>query len=212
MNQGVAANWLERMETGRIIQLNDGAADNDLIEDHVLIALISAGDLAGLEMLYHRYSAVVFRLALGITGQPQQAEAVTEQVFLQAWKELKQFDGPSDSVAGWLFGMSINVANAVYSSMRERSADRRTSANDQAWMLDGEAGDQGDARAAVAALPNGQRAAIELARYGGLMPSAIAVVLGQSQTQVMADLRLGLIALQQTLLQDRGIGNHQLRS
>jgi RNA polymerase sigma-70 factor (ECF subfamily) len=47
---------------------------------------LKAGESSALGILYDRYSSLVYRLALRILTNPQEAEDLTQEVFLTFWR------------------------------------------------------------------------------------------------------------------------------
>ncbi len=78
------------------------------VEDFTLEAL-RAGDRAEFSRLVEAYSANIYRLALRMLNQPQDAEDVLQETFLKAFRHLKNFDGRS-KLSTWLFRIATNEA------------------------------------------------------------------------------------------------------
>ena len=58
---------------------------------------------SGFQELYERNRLPVFRYIYGLTGGPQaDAEDLTAETFLRAWKARQRFVGTADSATGWL--------------------------------------------------------------------------------------------------------------
>ncbi|NJN23868.1 MAG: sigma-70 family RNA polymerase sigma factor [Acaryochloridaceae cyanobacterium RL_2_7] len=55
--------------------------------DFELAEAIANQNLAALELIYDRYSTLVYTLALKILRQPQEAEDLTQEVFLKLWRD-----------------------------------------------------------------------------------------------------------------------------
>src|ERR1700750_3013702 len=67
-------------------------AADDGLQDESLVALIRTGErLFGL--LYERYRARTFALAFGMTGHREQAEDLTQEIFLRVYQRLNTFQG-----------------------------------------------------------------------------------------------------------------------
>lgn len=58
----------------------------DLQTDAELCRALKAGQRSALGILYDRYSSLVYRLALRILANPQEAEDLTQEIFLTLWR------------------------------------------------------------------------------------------------------------------------------
>jgi RNA polymerase sigma-70 factor (ECF subfamily) len=58
--------------------------------------------------LYQRWCASVYRLAYGILRQRQDAEEVTQDVFVYALSRLKQYDSHKSAFRTWLYTITIS--------------------------------------------------------------------------------------------------------
>lgn len=70
---------------------------------------LQAGDRAEFSRLVEAYSANIYRLALKMLDQPQDAEDVLQETFLKAYRGLKNFDGRA-RLSTWLFRIATNEA------------------------------------------------------------------------------------------------------
>ena len=80
-------------------------------EDFSLDAL-RAGDRAEFSRVVDAYSGKLYRLALRMLNQPQDAEDVLQDTFLKAFRHLDRFDGRS-SLSTWLYRILTNEALMV---------------------------------------------------------------------------------------------------
>jgi DNA-directed RNA polymerase specialized sigma24 family protein len=79
--------------------------------------VIQAGAAAGLELRgLEDFDAVVeahrrriYRLLVGMLGDPDAAETLTQDCFLRAYRARSSYRGEA-SVAGWLVGIAVNLA------------------------------------------------------------------------------------------------------
>lgn len=62
-----------------------------------------------LEEIYRETSGFVFRNALRITGSVEEAEEVTQEVYIRMFKNLGKFRGNSD-IKTWLYRITVNTA------------------------------------------------------------------------------------------------------
>jgi RNA polymerase sigma-70 factor (ECF subfamily) len=86
-------------------------------EDFSLPAL-RAGDRAEFARLVEAYSGFIYRLALKLLQDPQDAEDVLQETFLKAHRNLAGFDGRS-SLSTWLYRIATNEALMI---IRRRTA------------------------------------------------------------------------------------------
>ncbi len=72
------------------------------IDDLQLAAGFVAGDERALEVVYSRWSSLVFTMARRATGSESDAADITQAVFLSAWRGRSGFDAERGSLPGWL--------------------------------------------------------------------------------------------------------------
>lgn len=78
--------------------------------DRELLERIRTGDADAFEQLVERYGSRVYSTALRLTGNPQDAEEVLQDVFLTVHSKLK--DLKSDTAfPSWLYRVTVNSAN-----------------------------------------------------------------------------------------------------
>jgi RNA polymerase sigma-70 factor, ECF subfamily len=73
---------------------------------------LHAGDPAEFARLVDAYSAKIYRLAIKMLNQQQDAEDVLQETFLKAYRGIKSFDGRS-KISTWLFRIATNEALMV---------------------------------------------------------------------------------------------------
>ncbi len=81
-------------------------------EKTLSLQALKAGDRAEFSRLVDLYSGSLFRLALRILGDPQDAEDVLQETFLKAYRALPSFEGRS-SLSTWLYRIVTNEALMV---------------------------------------------------------------------------------------------------
>jgi RNA polymerase sigma-70 factor (ECF subfamily) len=80
-----------------------------VLSEKEAIARAKQGDALGLERLYQLHSARVYALCLRMTGNPAEAEDLTQDSFLIVFRKIDSFRGNS-SFSTWLHRIAINVA------------------------------------------------------------------------------------------------------
>lgn len=77
--------------------------------EEISIDALKAGDRSAFARLVEVYSPHVYRLALKILNDAQDAEDVLQETFIKALKNLPSFEGRS-SVSTWLYRIAVNEA------------------------------------------------------------------------------------------------------
>jgi RNA polymerase sigma-70 factor (ECF subfamily) len=189
--------------------LNDGraqpASDADTANaaDVALMLSVAGGDRAALATLYDRHGSAMLGLGVRVLRNRQLAEDVLHDVFLEVWRRAHTYDAARASVRGWLFLM-----------MRCRALDKRKSAavsrstsidakDLDAMMSEALPGsdtvDHKRAVAALASLPEAQRAVIVLGYFEGLSSAEIAAELDLPVGTVKSRVAAGMRALRDSL-------------
>lgn len=88
--------------------------------DALLVAQVRAGDLAAFERLVRKYQRRIYRLALGVVGQPGDAEDVTQETFIQAFRSIEAFRGEA-AFFTWLYQIGLHKALTWRKRMRQRA-------------------------------------------------------------------------------------------
>ncbi len=78
------------------------------LQDQALIDKINAGDYQAFESLVNRYEGKVYRLAMRMLRNQQDAEDALQEAFLQVYRGLKSFEGRSN-FSTWLYRLATNV-------------------------------------------------------------------------------------------------------
>jgi RNA polymerase sigma-70 factor (ECF subfamily) len=88
--------------------------------DEQLMAWMQAKDLKGLELLYTRYSRLVFGIALRIVNDKSEAEEVVQEAFLSLYEKAMLFDPAKGSAKGWLVQVAFSRARDRRSHLLRR--------------------------------------------------------------------------------------------
>jgi RNA polymerase sigma-70 factor (ECF subfamily) len=89
-------------------------------EEERALRSFQAGDPAGFETIARRYQDAVFRLALGLLGNRDDARDASQEVFLRALRQLPSFRFES-RLSTWLYRVTLNVSREI---RRRRNRER----------------------------------------------------------------------------------------
>jgi RNA polymerase sigma-70 factor (ECF subfamily) len=171
-----------------------------------LIKACSLGEEAAFATLYDATAARLFGLVLRTVRDRAQAEEVTQDAYLDIWRNSARFDPDRGSALSWLMTIGHRKAvDRVRSADATRRRDTAYEAREQAAPFDQtveEAHRNLDAqrvRKALATLTEAQRGALELAYFGGYTHHEVAVMLDLPLGTAKTRIRDGLIRLRDTL-------------
>ncbi len=82
---------------------------NENVKKEISVEALKAGDRAAFARLVDIYSPKIYRLALKILNDPQDAEDVLQETFIKALRSLPSFEGRS-SISTWLYRIAVNEA------------------------------------------------------------------------------------------------------
>ena len=83
------------------------ASLEDSWTDEELVEFVLAGQDEVFARLYERYHARTHRVAYVMTGTREEAENLTQEVFMLAYQKLRQFGGRS-SFSTWFYRLTVN--------------------------------------------------------------------------------------------------------
>lgn len=177
-------------------------------DDVAAVKRAARGDDAALAELYDRHGRLVFSLALRIVRDSGEAEDVTQEVFVQLWRQAARFDVERGNVVAWLCTMTRTRAIDLLRRRRVRADTNAPVETHTAEPAD--AAPRQDVvvewserastiRNAVDSLPLLQRLAVELAFYDGLTHSEIATHLEVPLGTVKTRVRQGLLKIRDHL-------------
>lgn len=180
------------------------------LSDADLIQRAACGEARALEVLYERYSRVVYSFALRILRDPQMAEELLQEVFFRAWQQGGSYSASRGTFVTWLLSITHNMA---IDEIRKRGrrpqkadsedpeavlaavADRGPAVEDEVWL--------GALRETITdaldQLPKNQREAIELAYFRGLTQREISEQLSEPLGTIKTRMRLGIRKLREHL-------------
>ena len=74
-----------------------------------LVLSLQGGSLDALGTLYDSFNHLVFRTALGVTGDPESSADLLQEVFLRLFRFAERID-PEKPLEPWLYRMTVNLA------------------------------------------------------------------------------------------------------
>ena len=109
------------------------------------IRLSCQGDEAGYESLFETFSAVVYRLIVGMGIDSSEAEELTQDVFLNAFCAIKTYDARRASFLTWLLRIAHNltlnhlrISRAQLVHLEESEMDNITTTEEEETFLEEE--------------------------------------------------------------------------
>lgn len=167
--------------------------------DAALLEQARAGDAAAFAAVYDRHAAAAYSLARRMMHARSAAQDVVQESFLALWRT-DSYCADKGSLRNFLLGI---VRNRAIDALRKDRRRKTEEHSDEAAVLSLPASDRTDGeveqrdaqrllRAAVAALPEAQHQALELAYFEGLTHAEIALRLNAPIGTIKGRIRLGL--------------------
>lgn len=176
--------------------------------DLAVISALQAGDGKAVGEIYDRYGLMVYRLALKILGNSNDAEDLTQEVFVTFWQGANKYEPQRGALSTFLAVVTRSRAlnklrqNKSRQNLAEQYGQNAPHCTPATGLDTAHLETLADrVGAALAQIPLEQRQTIELAYYGGLSQSTIADQLEIPLGTVKTRSRQGLLKLK-TLLQD----------
>src|SRR4051794_29608590 len=175
--------------------------------DAQLASMASAGDDAAFTTLVTRFQPAVFRWALTFARDPDEAEDITQEVFVRVHRQIGNYrsDGPLEA---WLYRITRRTASQLRRKRGRRTRlvmspaarpDRDVYTTDPGGRVDRQrAADI--IRELFADLPRRQREVFDLVDLQGLSPSEVAERTGMKPVSVRANLFKARQAIRDGLL------------
>jgi len=197
--------------------LNEPAERSIFREDGDLAVGLRRRDPLAMEVLYDRLGRQAFGLAYRILGDGPAAEDVVQEAFLTVWRQADRIDAARGKLSS--FVLTVVHHKAIDALRVKRGQVARQLPTDVADIEKSGADvserviqslNRDEVRAALSAVPDDQRRAIEMAYYEGLTHLEIAEALGLPLGTVKSRLRLGLEKMRSAL--KSGFGDELRRS
>lgn len=174
--------------------------------DAVNIERALNGDATGFSALVADYQQIVYRWALSLATDPDDADDVAQETFVIAYRKLAGFDG-SGAFSSWLYAIARRAARQRRRSVSRRRALLERSAGWPEAVYLTDPGARVDRASAVALirgcygkLPRKQREIFDLVDIQGLTPSEAAALTKTKATTVRANLFKARAAIRAQIL------------
>ncbi len=170
-------------------------------EDTDLVSLAQAGHVEAFERLYRENVGRVHAVCLRMTRDATQAEDLTQEAFIRAWRKLKSFRGDS-AFSTWMHRLTVNL---VLTHLRSegRRASRVTITEDLESVdktgVQPTMRERMDLEAAIAQLPDGARRVFVLYEIEGYRHDEIADMMGIASGTTKAQLHRARRMLREVL-------------
>jgi RNA polymerase sigma factor (sigma-70 family) len=177
---------------------------NSSVEDRRFYQRLVARELDALGEVYDRYVAVVYGVAMTVTADRGAADGVTQEVFLDLWRQPERFDPSRGPLRPWL---AMLAHRRAVETVRDRNigpaGDQRSAMSvDRVVDIDEIAQsvlNTEEVRTALGALPEDERAAIRLAYFAGKTYCQVAAELDVAAEVIKARIDSGLRRLARSL-------------
>lgn len=184
---------------------------HEQLDDNALVRRFLEGERWTFDALMERHEKRIYRLALGMLGDPDAADDITQETFIRAFRALPRFEFRS-SVGTWLHRIAVNLCLSRLRSARRhplvalgdvvrrlRSGrgrpERDLARKDLAARIE----------RAVAALPPKQRAVFLMRHREGMDYGEIAAALERSEGGVRANYFQALQKLKRELSDEHAL-------
>lgn len=191
-----------------VINAQEPAKDivTDTATDTELVQAIRAGSSLALGRIYDRYGSLVYRLALRILTSSQEAEDLTQEIFLSFWHN-QTYNPERGSLSSYLTTLTRSRAidklrsRTTQGKFVQRWSQLMATATPPPTPFDLAALNQRatGVQQALSQLTDRQRQVLEMAYYEGLSQSEISAQLNVPLGTVKSWSRQGLLQLRKTL-------------
>ena len=165
-----------------------------------LLSQAARGDETAFASLYDQLSGPVYGFIRRVIRDPEQAEEVAQEVFLEVWRAATRFDSAKGSAATWVMTIAHRravdrVRSATAAAERERRTSVLLAASDEVAEAVEATLERERVRRCLEGLTELQRESITLAYYGGYSYREVAGLLGITLATIKSRIRDGLIRL-----------------
>ena len=169
--------------------------------DSELIKLILQGDKEKFRMLVEQYQQMVFRTCMGFLHDKDDADDLTQDIFIQAYQSLHGFKGDS-AFSTWIYRIAVNASlnrvrknsgnpilnrlDSLFGSGKEKEISLPAFDNENPESILIRQEHSKWVQNALDSLPENQRTAIVLSKYDDLSQKEIAEIMKTTEGAVEA--------------------------
>lgn len=171
-----------------------------------LVAQATRGHDEAFAELYDLTSSRIYGLILRVVRSPELAAEVTQETYLEVWKQSSRFDGTKGSVLAWMCVIARRravdrVRSVASSSQRDEQWHHATAVRDVDVVAEGVEVrfESQRVRQGLKSLSKVQREALALAYFGGYSQREVSTLLELPLGTVKTRIRDGLIGLRDAL-------------
>jgi RNA polymerase sigma-70 factor, ECF subfamily len=174
--------------------------------DLQVLKALQQGDTTALGIVYDRYGAVVYRLALRILANPTEAEDLTQEIFLAFWRGVDKYDPERGTLLVFLLTITRSRAlnrlkqQTSQQNLQQKVGDYLSQTHSNPGMESATLTELCERMGiALGQLPSHQKQVLEMGYYQGKSQSEIARELNLPLGTVKTRSRQGLLKLRQFL-------------
>jgi len=169
--------------------------------DNEIISSVLQGNPNNYRFLVKKYQQMVFRTCIGFVHNKDDADDLTQDIFIQAYQALPGFKGDS-AFSTWLYRIAVNaslnrIRKSPLKNILQRIENFTGKKNEQETFVSVSTGEDPEnmlirheqieaVRHALDALPENQRTAIILSKYDDLSQKEIAEIMNTTEGAVEA--------------------------
>jgi len=171
------------------------------VDDTLLVRRAQLGDAAAFEDLVRNYDRTVLRLAMHLTGSPDDAQDIYQEAFLRAFRNINSFRFEC-SFYTWIYRITTNLCldhlrknqlrnrdmvterhtEGEEESLLDRVPDQRAAASPERTLISRQLRER--ILAALARLSPRERMVFELKHYQGMKLQTVAVILNTTENTI----------------------------
>jgi RNA polymerase sigma factor (sigma-70 family) len=182
---------------------------NEPENDAALMRSFAARDQGAAEVLYERFSSRIYGLGIVMLGSPPAAQDLVQDTFVKLWRNAERYDVTRGKLETWVLLVARSLA---IDSLRRRVLEARSleatgvpseadpSAGPEELAGTGDLADR--ARRAMKRLSGEQRAALELAYFGGKTSAEVAELEGIPVGTAKTRIRSALLRLREAMSEE----------